>query len=378
MASRRETEQRRASLRDDLRAACRNGTLAPGEIVPSVRDLADRYEISVKVVRQALEQLVGEGVLYTIERQGTFAGQQTRHASEFFLLLLPYLPQPGDQADYLQAGFEERIAQLGGACLALRLEKALEYRDKGEMPPLAGIFDYAYEPLRPRNWGSDPSLPHVGFASWLEDHAHSDAVSFDDLDGGRQAAQYLLGLGHRQIAFLALHGAEGDPGKYLWSAEREAGWQQALRGAGVSAEGLAYHPVLEPEFNAPGQTRAARRIARALIGRPDITAVVAANDSAAWGLFSALRAAQIPRERWPAVVGFDSAPSAEGFVLTSFRLPWDELGRAAADLLWERRQGRLTGPPQHRRIPMRLVPRLTSQAGWSLMAGASALTAAES
>jgi DNA-binding LacI/PurR family transcriptional regulator len=72
-----------------------------------------------------------------------------------------------------------------------------------------------------------------------------------------------------------------------------------------------------------------------------------------------------PRFQWPAVVGFDNLPVAEGQILTSLHRPDDLFGRTAADLLVDRRQGRLTGPPVLRRVPMILLPRLTSRTGWS-------------
>jgi DNA-binding LacI/PurR family transcriptional regulator len=67
-------------------------------------------------------------------------------------------------------------------------------------------------------------------------------------------------------------------------------------------------------------------------------------------------------------------PTAHGHVVTSLRHSGEDLGRAAADLLWERHHGLLVGAPQHRQVSMHLIPRLTSRMDWSLEAGHLNLT----
>lgn len=363
-------QRRRTALKQFLKETLARGELLPGQILPSVRQLAEQHQLSLSVVNQVLQEFADLGVLYSVPRVGTFVGQRHRHASEFYLLLLPGNLQDSEREFRLQLGFEERITQLGGTSLVMTPQQALDLRDREELPPLTGVFNYAYHPDRAVNWHDDGTLLSVGFASWMEDSEHSDIVSFDDVDGGRRATQYLIGLGHRQIAFLAMHPAHYQQGVYLWSVEREQGWRQALEEADLSPEALFFPMETLLPFRAPNDecAEAVRLAARFLARRRDITAVVAANDAIAYGLFAALRDACIKPENWPAVVSFDnfdSMPSASKYMLTSFSLPWDELGRTAADLLWERKNGKLTGPPEHRRVPVRLIRRMTSQAGWS-------------
>jgi DNA-binding LacI/PurR family transcriptional regulator len=145
----------------------------------------------------------------------------------------------------------------------------------------------------------------------------------------------------------------------------------------VTTESLVFHAAREPRHgDFAGEVAAARETAQRLLTNSQITAVVAANDRAAWGLFDVLRASDILPQRWPAVVGFDNSPSVRGHVISSMRLPLEELGREAADLLCDRRQGILSGKPQHREVAMRLIPRLTSRPDWSHVAAHVALAAA--
>ncbi len=380
MATRREVEQRRVTLRNDLRDTFLKGSLAPGEILPSIRELAARYRVSASVARQVVLELLAEGRLYTVPGVGTFVGRQPILTSEFYLLLLPastYLAgnfERWESCTRFQRGFEERIAQLGGTSLAVQRDMALQCREKGELPALAGVFDIGDE-TEP-SWNDVPGVRFVIDKSVVQIAEGYDLVSFDDLDGGRQATQHLLSLGHRQIAYLAAHPQEGVSYRCIWSEAREQGWRQTLEAADLPIEGQAFHPACEP-LNQNEIFRVSRVTARALLGYPEITAVVAANDYAAMGLIATLRDMQIPPELWPAVVGFDNLPSAQPYLLSSLRLPLEEIGNAAADLLWQRRHGRLTGPPVHRFIPMRLVPRLTSRTGWPLIESMVDLVSAE-
>jgi DNA-binding LacI/PurR family transcriptional regulator len=202
-----------------------------------------------------------------------------------------------------------------------------------------------------------------------------DGVGVDDIDGGQQATTHLLRLGHRRIAFLGVHGARARgpvPAHTAWSERREAGWRSVLDEAGLPSEGLSFHPedALAPpekDYHLWPLAEAARSAARHMAARPDITAVVAANDDAAIAYIKTLHELGVPVERWPALVGYDNLYNPRGQILSSLHRPLDKVGAAAADILWERWQGKIKDPtPVHRRIPMVLLPRITSESGWAL------------
>ncbi|MBW3635458.1 MAG: GntR family transcriptional regulator [Armatimonadetes bacterium] len=385
MAVRREIAGRKVELLRSLRQASQNGTWVAGDMVPTTRELAQQYGVSVRVVTQELQKLVEEGVLHTIPRVGTFVGRQFPTASEFYLMLVPSQDNKTDTIRQVQIGFEERVAALGAASVVMPLDMALAHRNRGELPAFSGVFDFAYFPGDETHWEAVPDVPLVGFStpgapSVPLDKAHSDVVRFDDIDGGRQATQHLLRLGHRRIAFLGLHGAQKSSGLYFWSLQRESGWCEVMQEAGHNTQGLNFHPQSEPVLQLHHLDRAeemqvARETARALVRDSDISAVIAANDYAALGLFEALREAKIPDERWPSVVGFDDLPQTQSYVLTSLRLPWEEIGKSAVDLLWERKNGQLTGASQERRVRMRLLSRLTSRQNWTQGTNHAALAA---
>jgi GntR family transcriptional regulator len=62
-------------LKEKLSAAILQGELPPGALLPSERELSDHYEISRMTVRQALGEMVKEGLLVREQGKGTFVAE---------------------------------------------------------------------------------------------------------------------------------------------------------------------------------------------------------------------------------------------------------------------------------------------------------------
>lgn len=240
-------------------------------------------------------------------------------------------------------------------------------------PPFAdvvGVVEWGHL-LGPEVWlqlcGHVPA--RVCYATTQEEAWDRDSLAFDDFEGGKQATEHLIRLGHRSIAFLGLHQEHEERRLWpSWSSLREQGWREAMQEAALSCEGLTFHvnrPL--PETSDPEHERATREIAEELLGTPGITAVVAANQRAAETLLSELqnRSDTIKVQDWPSIVAFDDEPSPHRAILTTLNHPMNLLGKAFADLLWERIHNKLPETPQHRLIRMDLIPRLTSRPNWT-------------
>jgi LacI family transcriptional regulator len=146
---------------------------------------------------------------------------------------------------------------------------------------------------------------------------------------GRRAPAH---SGHRRILFLG-----GEP--LLSSAEqRRAGYLDALRAHGAD---------LVEELDTTGTyTRASGylRTRDALRAGREFTAVFAGTDMVALGALAALREAGLDVPGDVSVAGFDDVPFAADLTpaLTTVRVPYEELGRAAVRLALERGE-RLAG-----------------------------------
>ena len=66
---------------DTLRTEIGSGKLAPGERVPSIRKLADRFGVAPMTAQNAIEMLRSEGLVYTSPGRGTFVSTSRDRAS---------------------------------------------------------------------------------------------------------------------------------------------------------------------------------------------------------------------------------------------------------------------------------------------------------
>ena len=363
MAFQHTIDEKRAAMCDAVRTELMTGRLVPGAKLPSVRALAERHGVSVKVACQAIETLMDEGHLHSVARKGLFAGT-ARREFQVFLYTMPWHHGHMDYLRQAQLGFEGRVAQMGGVSLVMTEPEACEQLERGTMPPLAGIFRLEVAPGDGAWWPE--GVPCVEFGELGAHGTSSDRLRFEDAAGARQATAHLIAQGHRGIAYLAMHTRDGQPQSFVWSEERQNGWREVMEAAGIETTGLSICPQapasrpLGDAWSNPMQyevTYAAVR--RHIVGRREITAVLTANVIAAAALIAALRDVGVAEEQWPAMVCFDDVTFEASAVMTYMSLPWDELGRAAAQLLWERSSGQTSGPPQQRLVPMRLIRRLS-------------------
>jgi DNA-binding LacI/PurR family transcriptional regulator len=372
MVERKTTAEHRQALVDGLRGASQRGELAPGDMLPTTRELARRYGLSIGTAAAELQRLIEQGVLRSVPRVGTFLVRPMTTSEGLYLLLAPAPGMPLATAPHLsriRMGFEKRIGELGAGTITVPIDVAAERRRAGALSSVIGVFDASSTPRGRAVWDPADPAPRCRYATYvtaemLADKDAVDTIHFDDVDGGRQAARHLLEHGHRRIAFLGLHSSPDDLGMYVWSHRRETGWVEVLTEAGTAADGLSFLPEREPAGYSD-ETEVAATAARRLIGRRDFTGVVCANDNAVMGLVRTLREAGVPDREWPSVVGFDDILDTQSHVVTSLRLPWEELGRTAADVLWARVNGRRRRRAQLYDVRMTIVPRMSSRPTWS-------------
>jgi DNA-binding transcriptional regulator YhcF (GntR family) len=67
-----------AQLASRIRSAVRDGTLAPGDRLPSVRDLADSAQVNVNTARAVYARLESQGVVRSEQGRGTFVAGPPR------------------------------------------------------------------------------------------------------------------------------------------------------------------------------------------------------------------------------------------------------------------------------------------------------------
>lgn len=147
-------------------------------------------------------------------------------------------------------------------------------------------------------------------------------VGTDNFYGGKLAMQHLIENGHRKIAIIT------GPLSSVSGEQRLAGARTALEEAGLSLdESLVY--VGDYQYDAGYE--AGRKIAR----QRDITAVFAANDMMAYGVYKAAQEEGRSVGKDLSVVGFDDLrfSSMLEVPLTTIRQPVSEIAARAVDIL---------------------------------------------
>ncbi len=150
-------------------------------------------------------------------------------------------------------------------------------------------------------------------------------VRTNDREASSQMTQYLLSLGHRDIAFVT-----GHP-RHFAVQQRLAGFEEALQAAGIS-------PTNERVIVGDNSIGSGEAAAEKLLGSDSLpTAVFAANDDMAAGVIRVLqrRGIRIPDDM--SVAGFDDIALAAQIYpsLTTVHQPLVEMARTAAQMLLE-------------------------------------------
>ena len=71
-----------ARVRDALKAAIKDGSLAPGDKLPSEAELERRFSVSRVTIRQALSELQALDLIEKVNGKGSFVRRKGRHPSE--------------------------------------------------------------------------------------------------------------------------------------------------------------------------------------------------------------------------------------------------------------------------------------------------------
>ncbi|MFE1646921.1 LacI family DNA-binding transcriptional regulator [Microbacterium sp. P01] len=199
----------------------------------------------------------------------------------------------------------------------------------------------------------------VVLADAKDDDAQLPSVSFDDVAGGRLAAEHLLANGRRRIAFVG-------------AREEVRQVRERLQGA---REAVAEHTDARLEVvistrttAALGQAFGADIAAAPRAEWPD--AILATNDHLACGIVSGLVGAGVRVPEDIAVIGYDDIEfaSVAAVPLTSVRQPAREMGRRAAELLVEH----IAGSREHRALVFQ--PELVVRASTKTTSTAAATT----
>lgn len=148
-------------------------------------------------------------------------------------------------------------------------------------------------------------------------------VQPENVHGAVDATAHLIRFGHRRIAFV------GGPASSTSAIDRLEGFRQAMRQHGLPVDEKL---VVESDYTVEGGAVAMKQ----LLGHSEAPdALFAGNDQMAIGAMREIKRSGLRIPEDLSVIGFNDIPLA-AFVdppLTTIRLPLQEIGRIAADML---------------------------------------------
>lgn len=333
-------------LKDVLLEQIRTGKLAPGDKVPSERELTRLYGVSRATARNTILALANAGLVTRTVGSGTYVAEGVdmsgATAAETgtigFLVGRQHVPVRNIQDDFYYYKVMEGIQ---GELRNSRRHLLFSYLDDDEQENLATVEGLQGKvdglllaEAASSNLAADiheRGLPCVLINPSIDDiDQRFDSFSVNNRSGAHKAMSYLISLGHRRVGCLR------GPVASLAAQDRFEGYCRALEENGIRFDGSLVVP-LDGWTSQDGADGIRTLLAQA----PDLSAVFCASDTLALGAMVGSRALRkVPEEL--SVVGFDdiSLSSHASPPLTTVHSPTFDLGKQAGRQLLNRIRNR--------------------------------------
>lgn len=153
------------AVKSALLQAIELGQVSPGDALPSEKDLASRFGVSVGTLRRAVDDLVAEHILVRRQGRGTFVATHTRDRFLFQFFHVERADGLRESPEVELIGFERtRLDDEAAAALALRSgDAAFQVENRLRLQGRAVVYDRLLVPaalfrgLTERRWRDRPS-----------------------------------------------------------------------------------------------------------------------------------------------------------------------------------------------------------------------------
>jgi DNA-binding LacI/PurR family transcriptional regulator len=330
----RVTRQERAKR--ELSRSIKKGDYLPGDRLPSLAELAGSMGLKIMPVRKAVEALVDDGIVYTINGKGTFVCKQGVKQGVIAVVAhnRDQLPARGERLGWF---INASIYQ--GICASLRERKREhklfylnEYSANGQAAWRSRFFDSNCRGCIVLGELPENEMHNLRVVMGAHRIVSTDFSDFPEsrneiklrIETGLQVIlQKALDYGHRKIAFL-------------YSDKINDVWTHMERYRVCMKFFQQHDIIIRPRclIETGGSSLDGYRAASLLLERiPDVSLIIAATDNCAKGVIHAIEDSNILVGQDISVIGFDDMPEAEELNLATVHMPLEAIGRESVDLL---------------------------------------------
>jgi len=210
---------------------------------------------------------------------------------------------------------------------------------------IVSLFHHGVEHLRPL---IEQGIPVVYWRGGpREKESLIDLIFVDNVAMAKTAVSYLIGKGHTRIGMIA--GLEDTPPRQ----DRIRGFCEALKEHNLPLDEIL---IQDGDFTETGGYQGMKKL---LSLKPRPTAVFAANDLMALGAMLSIREAKLRIPEDIALVGLDDIPAAKLVhpPLTTISQMQEDIGRIAAEMIFERIEGTAPDKPRLVEMPYKFIVR---------------------
>jgi len=318
-------------LMEDIKAQIAAGTIKPGDKLPSESQMMEQYGVSRLTVREALSNLVNEGLLVKKHGKGTYCrdeGRREVHLNIDVLLntkneyFIPYYVRGiSEVLTQNNANFIIHDTNNDPEVIGRIIRKVVDRGTDGLIiqPDLKStiLSDYVKESFALLD---EKNVSYIMVGSNYPG-LNCSCVTLDEIEGSRTAVRSLILGGHKAICGIYR-------GAYRDSMIRAEGYEIEMR-----SSKLVPHIYLIEEDDSDLEDA----VDRILADVPDVTGIVCHNDEVALATVRHLWALgkRVPEDI--SVIGFDNSLLAtrSDIAMTTIIHPKDRMGRLAATKLLE-------------------------------------------
>ncbi len=331
-----------------------------GEKIPSEESLASEFGVSRMTVRQAIIELVNEGILCRIQGRGTFVAEKTSqdklHKNSDTSLIAIIVPNLKNSFYFQIVSGIENVLRRNSFEIVLcsvnedafeerkRLNRVFEIGGKGVIL-VAGVHSQLnVDIIRELN----EKIPLI-IVDVAVSEVNANIIISDDRKGGFLITRHLIEIGHKNI--LHLSGPNGDSS----AKERLQGYIDALKAYNIefNAEFVKY-----TNWHTDDGYYETKKF---FLNNPmKVSAIFACNDDVAIGAYKALRELKISVPDEIALAGYGNLNTGIHMEvpLTTVDQAAEEMGKTAARMILEKLNEPVkTTSNREVRIPVKLVIR---------------------